>query len=105
MRTLTFSLFTLFALAGCGPRGVTTAPPPGGNPADKGVSLAEARQGFQTKIVRHEGDRTPAPKPPAKLFGLVRYESKVGPLAAYLTPGPTKDGKKHPAIVWITGGD
>ena len=28
----------------------------------------------------------------------------VGKLAAYLTPDPG-DGKKHPAIVWITGGD
>ena len=35
---------------------------------------------------------------------LVQYESPAGRLKAYLTPAPT-DGKKHPAIVWITGGD
>ena len=28
----------------------------------------------------------------------------LGDNAAYLTPDP-KDGAKHPAIVWITGGD
>ena len=28
----------------------------------------------------------------------------AGMLAAYLTPNPG-DGQKHPAIVWITGGD
>src|SRR5262249_59431771 len=31
-------------------------------------------------------------------------ESPAGKLAAYLSPDP-KDGKKLPAIVWITGGD
>ena len=35
---------------------------------------------------------------------MVRYDSPVGKLSAYLTPDPG-DGKKHPAIVWITGGD
>ena len=35
---------------------------------------------------------------------MVGYESPVGKLPAYLTPDP-KDGKKHPAIIWITGGD
>jgi pimeloyl-ACP methyl ester carboxylesterase len=35
---------------------------------------------------------------------LVQYESLAGRLKAYLTPAPT-DGQKHPAIVWITGGD
>jgi hypothetical protein len=34
----------------------------------------------------------------------VKYESPVGKLSAYLTPDP-KDGKMHPAIIWITGGD
>jgi dipeptidyl aminopeptidase/acylaminoacyl peptidase len=34
----------------------------------------------------------------------VNYDAPVGKCAAYLSPDP-KDGKKHPAIVWITGGD
>jgi dipeptidyl aminopeptidase/acylaminoacyl peptidase len=35
---------------------------------------------------------------------LIHYQSAVGRQAAYLTKDPG-DGKKHPAIVWITGGD
>jgi dipeptidyl aminopeptidase/acylaminoacyl peptidase len=38
------------------------------------------------------------------VFRLVRYDAPAGKLAAYLTPDPG-DGRKHPAIVWITGGD
>jgi dipeptidyl aminopeptidase/acylaminoacyl peptidase len=38
------------------------------------------------------------------VFRLVKYSSPVGELSAYLTPDPG-DGEKHPAIVWITGGD
>jgi len=38
------------------------------------------------------------------VLDLIHYRSPAGSLAAYLTPLP-KDGKKHPAIIWITGGD
>ena len=34
----------------------------------------------------------------------MQYDSPVGKLAAYLSPDPN-DGKRHPAIIWITGGD
>ncbi len=34
----------------------------------------------------------------------MQYESPAGRLKAYLTPAPT-DGNKHPAIIWIHGGD
>ena len=32
------------------------------------------------------------------------YPAPSGNLAAYLSPDPG-DGRKHPAIIWITGGD
>ncbi len=67
-------------------------------------SLVEARQGFKSKLVTRKADRTPVPEPPPGVFRLVRYNSPAGKLPAYLTPDP-KNGKKHPAIVWITGGD
>jgi hypothetical protein len=68
------------------------------------LTLREARQGFTTKVVR-TGEPFGAPDSPAgSEFGLIHYESPVGRLAAYLTKDPG-DGKKHPAIVWITGGD
>src|SRR5262249_39972737 len=68
-------------------------------------TLPEARKGFRTKIVS-DGD---PPQPPDKTpnngqFELVNYDSPVGSLPAYLTKDP-KDGIKHPAIIWITGGD
>jgi hypothetical protein len=74
-----------------------------GQPASNTVSLVEARKGFQTKIVRRQ-PKTPVTEPPPNLFRIVHYTSPAGSLAAYLSPDPN-DGKKHPAIIWITGGD
>ncbi|MFO0842401.1 MAG: prolyl oligopeptidase family serine peptidase [Gemmataceae bacterium] len=67
-------------------------------------SLVEARSGFQTKLTRPAFPGKPAPRPPAKLFRHVKYDSAVGQLSAYVTPDP-KGGEKRPAIIWITGGD
>lgn len=67
-------------------------------------SLTEARKGFQSKVVQGKGAKEAAPEPPAELFRKVQYEAPVGKLTAYISPDP-KDGKKHPAIIWITGGD
>jgi dienelactone hydrolase len=104
------ALFLLF-LAACAQKddrqqGPAPQPAPagGGGPADTTQSLSEARKGFVTKLARKEKAGEPVDEPPAKLFRKVKYDSPVGPLAAYLTPDP-KDGKKRPAIIWITGGD
>jgi dipeptidyl aminopeptidase/acylaminoacyl peptidase len=74
------------------------------NPASAAATLAEARNGFQTKLLRRESAKEPVSQPPPKVFRTVRYDAPAGQLAAYLSPDP-KDGKKHPAIIWITGGD
>jgi alpha/beta superfamily hydrolase len=67
-------------------------------------TLVEARKGFATKGETSQPDRDgPPPRPPAKVFSLVRYPSPAGALAAYVTPPPS-DGARHPAIVWIVGG-
>ncbi len=66
-------------------------------------TLAEARRGFSTELVRKEQIGFPAPEPPAEQLKLVRYHSPAGELAAYLSVIPD-DGRKHPAIVWLTGG-
>lgn len=67
-------------------------------------TLSQAREGFVTNIVK-TGESYGAPDVPAgDDFELIHYESSVGRLAAYVTSDPG-DGKKHPAIVWITGGD
>jgi dipeptidyl aminopeptidase/acylaminoacyl peptidase len=83
-----------FLLCGCGHQ----------TESDPGVSLINAKNAFITKIVK-DGNKEGAPDcPDGKLFKMVHFESKVGRLAAYVTPDPG-DGKKHPAVVWITGGD
>jgi len=70
------------------------------NPA----SFGAFRKQLKTQV-NYEGDhRSPVGNSPDKVFQLVRFQSSVGALAALLTPDP-KDGKKHPAIIWITGGD
>jgi hypothetical protein len=66
-------------------------------------SLADARQGFVTKLIRHESSVEPPTRPPAGVLDLVAYHSQIGYMAAYLGPSP-KDGKKHPAIIWLAGG-
>ena len=67
-------------------------------------SLVEARKGFTTRIISSGEDYGAPDVPKGKKFKLIKYQSPVGQLAAYITPDPG-DSKKHPAIVWITGGD
>ncbi len=72
----------------------------------KSRTLREARSHFVTQLTRHtnDSDRYPVPVPPSDQLGVVYYPSKVGNLAAYLSVTP-KDGKRHPAIIWIDGGN
>jgi len=67
-------------------------------------SLTEARRGFVVKPVQRLPAEKAAPEPPPNVFRLLRFDSPAGKLAAYLSPDPG-DGRKHPAIIWITGGD
>lgn len=67
-------------------------------------TLADARRGFATRLGGPQPSAEAAPQPPPGLYQLVKYPAPVGELSAYLTSDP-RDGGKHPAIVWITGGD
>jgi dipeptidyl aminopeptidase/acylaminoacyl peptidase len=91
---------------GCSGKDRPSAPAPVQPAAapSSGNRLVDARRGFKTTVVRRTTEKEPVPEPPAKVVQIVRYDAAVGKLPAYLTPDP-KDGKKHPAIVWITGGD
>lgn len=42
-------------------------------------------------------------KPDAKTFSLIKYPTSIGDMSAYLSKVKDKS-KKHPAIIWITGG-
>jgi hypothetical protein len=67
-------------------------------------TLLEARAGFVTRVVKSGEFAGPPDSPGGNEFQLIQYQSPVGPLAAYVTTDPG-DGRKRPAIVWITGGD
>src|SRR5438270_5982532 len=67
------------------------------------TTLEQVRKGFQTKLLKQLHEDQAPDVPPANLFQLVQYDAPAGKLAAYVTVAP-KDGKKHPAIIWITGG-
>jgi dipeptidyl aminopeptidase/acylaminoacyl peptidase len=105
---ITFVLLAFLAVAGCnrqeGQPPSTPSPEEPKVVGSKTASLADARKGFQTKLVRRAADKEPVPDPPPKVFRKIAYDAQAGKLAAYLSPDP-KDGKKHPAIIWITGGD
>lgn len=70
----------------------------------KNLSLVEARRRFKTMPRAGGAAKEPVPEPTPEVFTKISYPSPAGPLAAYLTPDPN-DGAKHPAIIWITGGD
>ncbi len=101
-----YLLLAVVLVAGCkrNPGQSAGVASPGSDPATAAGSLVDARKGFVTNVTRRGSDKEPVEAPPAKLFNTVRYDADAGKLAAYLTPDP-KDGKKHPAIIWITGGD
>lgn len=66
---------------------------------------AAALQGFKTALAGPPDPAPPLPNPPATLFVRSNYLAATNREApAFVTPDP-KDGRKHPAIVWLTGGD
>ncbi len=67
--------------------------------------LAEARRGFQTRLIEARRVDRPLDPPPPDVFSLVQYESAAGPMRAYLSVHTDiKPGERRPAIVWLTGG-
>ena len=67
-------------------------------------TLSEARREFKTGISDPSTGQPPLPSPPPNLFVRLDYDSASGRLPAFVTPDP-RDGQKHAAIVWLTGGD
>jgi acetyl esterase/lipase len=91
-------------IAGCHRAEKTSTDTSPGGEVEKAGSLVDARKGFKTRLVSRGIEKEPVDEPPPGVFRKVMYDAPIGKLAAYLTPDP-KDGKKHPAIIWITGGD
>src|SRR5262252_297431 len=72
--------------------------------SDEVTSLSEARRGFKTTLAPQKVRKETPPQAPPNFFRTITYPAPTGQLAAYLSPDP-KDGKRHPAIIWITGGE
>lgn len=71
---------------------------------DVQTTLAEARKGVAAGVTTQINQEEPAETPPADVMKLVRYPSNGQEITGYLSVKPD-DGKKHPAIIWISGGD
>ena len=97
MSRLRFAILSLLLVCGCGQQAAQPL-------VQQKIPLSEARKDHKTKLMRKASTGEPFQKPPSGLFRAVQFDSPAGKLAAYVTLDP-KDGKKHPAIVWITGGD
>ncbi len=69
------------------------------------MTLAEARKGFATQVAYADVWPLPLPNPPDTEFVRMDYTNANGQkLPAFVTPA-TRDGKRNPAILWLTGGD
>lgn len=93
MTRLCLPLAAAFALTTCGLAAAQDA-----------GSLLEARQAHATKLTRSARDEEPLVEPPAELFARVKYPTKLGEMAAYLSKPPEGSAAKLPVMVWITGG-
>jgi len=85
-------LFVLVAALGCG------------SSVDTSKSLLDARKGHETQLSARQRSGVAPDRPPSGVFQLTTYPAQQGELSCYITPDPG-DGKKHPAIIWITGGE
>jgi len=71
---------------------------------ESATSLTQARQGFHTNLLPSpKREREAIEQPPPELLQKVKYACAVGELGALVSP-QTKDGKRHPALIWIHGG-
>jgi dipeptidyl aminopeptidase/acylaminoacyl peptidase len=68
------------------------------------TALSQARRAFKTRVHPKPKRGAPADAAPPEVFNTITYPAAPGKLKAYVTPDP-KTGRKHAAIIWITGGD
>lgn len=69
------------------------------------TALTQARHGFQTAIAQAGTGQVQLPQPPAEWFVRSDYKNPQNyTLPGFISPDPG-DGRRHPAIIWLTGGD
>lgn len=73
--------------------------------ASGGNAFVQARTGFRTQVRDPAPPSTPLPQPPPHWFVRSDYTNPQNyTLTGYVSPDPA-DGQRHPAILWLTGGD
>ncbi len=83
-------IFTLIVLAQC-------------SEFNKNQNLLEVRANFKTQLVEKVQMEGKIDKPQTKLFSLVKYQTNLGEMPAYISK-PKKKDVKYPAIIWLIGG-
>ena len=97
---ISIGLLAAMSFAGCSVSSETNE----ARTAEAAMTLAEAREGKGAGLVEELKQDAPAPSPPGNMLKLVRYPSHGREIVGYLTVKPA-DGQKHPAMIWISGGD
>jgi dienelactone hydrolase len=72
--------------------------------SNDGQTLAQARAAHHEVLPRQVSSDDPVPTPPPGMLDIIHFPTPLGAMVGYLTPPPT-DGGKHPAIIWISGGN
>lgn len=67
------------------------------------IYLKEARKNFQTNLLNEKNTDSEAVKPASKDLELIKYDTEIGKMSAYISPDP-KDGSKKPLIIWLSDG-
>jgi dienelactone hydrolase len=66
-------------------------------------TLLEARADHQTTLIKFKQEKQGLDQPQKPLFDLVKYNTELGDMDAYLSTPPDQS-KRYPAIIWVTGG-
>lgn len=73
--------------------------------AQPAPTLKDARAGHGPNVITPMRQKAKPPKPPKQSgLQLVSYPGPLGAMAGYFTKAP-QDGRKRPAIIWISGGN
>ncbi len=67
-------------------------------------NLLSERAGFTTVLNKQEKMQDALTKPPENIFKIVKYNTELGDMSAYLSQPKMAENEKRPAIVWLTGG-
>ena len=69
----------------------------------KETSLVLEKSKHKTNLLVKWNEKVGIANPPIELFEMIKYQSAVGLLPAYISK-PKDIDKKHPAIIWLVGG-